>query len=67
MKNRIIVFISIFIIIQFIFSIKSIAIESSTNPNYTNEDLEKYIERKKAIFKWYKFSNEFIEKIDKLK
>ena len=37
------------------------------NPNYTNEELEKYKERKKAIFKWYKYSNEFIEKINKLK
>ena len=36
------------------------------NPNYTDEELEKYMERKKAIFKWYKFSNEFIEKIDKI-
>ena len=36
------------------------------NPNYTNEELNKYIERKKSIFKWYKFSNEFIEKIDKI-
>ena len=33
------------------------------NPNYTDEELEKYMERKKAMFKWYKFSNEFIEKI----
>ncbi len=36
------------------------------NPNYIDEELEKYMERKKAIFKWYKFSNEFIEKIDKI-
>ena len=36
------------------------------NPNYTDEELEKYMERKKSIFKWYKFSNEFIEKIDKI-
>ena len=34
------------------------------NPNYTKEELEKYMDRKKSIFKWYKFSNEFIEKID---
>ena len=27
------------------------------NPNYTNEELEKYMEKKKSIFKWYKFSN----------
>ena len=38
----------------------------SNNPNYTNEELEKYKEKKKAIFKWYKYSNEFIEKIDKV-
>lgn len=37
------------------------------NPNYTEEELNKYSERKKAIYKWYKYSNEFIEKIDKLK
>ena len=36
------------------------------NPNYTNEELVKYMEKKKSIFKWYKYSNEFIEKIDKL-
>ena len=35
------------------------------NPNYTNEELEKYMDRKKSLFKWYKYSNEFIEKIDK--
>lgn len=35
------------------------------NPNYTNEELEKYMERKKSIFKWYKYTNNFIEKIDK--
>ena len=39
MKNKIKLFISIFIILQFIFSIKSIANESSTNPNYTNEQI----------------------------
>lgn len=39
MKNRIKLFISIFIILQFIFSIKSIANESNTNPNYTNEQI----------------------------
>ena len=41
MKNRIKLFISIIsiIIIQLIFSIKSIAVELSTNPNYTNEQI----------------------------
>lgn len=37
----------------------------SNNPNYSNEELEKYMERKKSIFKWYKFTNEFLEKIDR--
>ena len=36
-----------------------------TNENYTKEELENYIERKKSIFKWYKYSNEFLEKINK--
>ena len=36
------------------------------NPNYTKEELEEYMERKKSIFKWYKYSNKFIEKIDKI-
>lgn len=36
------------------------------NPNYTAEELNTYAERKKKIFIWYKFSNEFILKIDKL-
>ena len=34
------------------------------NPHYTNEDLENYKERKKGIYKWYKYSNKFIEDID---
>ena len=32
--------------------------------NYTEEELNKYKERKKAIYKWYKYSNDFLEKID---
>ena len=28
------------------------------------EELSKYIERKKAIFRWYKYSNTFIKNID---
>ena len=36
------------------------------NENYTNEELENYIERKKSIFKWYKYSNEFLEKMSKM-
>ena len=34
------------------------------NKNYTEEELEKYKERKKSIYEWYKYSNEFLEKID---
>ena len=37
------------------------------NLTYTTEEFNNYKERKKAIFKWYKFTNEFIKKIDKLK
>lgn len=36
------------------------------NENYTKEELENYIERKKSIFKWYKYSNEFLEKMSKV-
>ena len=36
------------------------------NENYTKEELENYIERKKSIFKWYKYSNEFLKKINKM-
>jgi len=35
-------------------------------PNYTEEELSVYAERKKKIFIWYKYSNEFILKVDKL-
>ena len=35
--------------------------------NYTEEELNKYKEKKKSIYKWYKGTNEFIDKIDKLK
>jgi len=38
----------------------------SINENYSNDELEKYMERKKAIYKWYKYSNDFLEKIDKI-
>lgn len=37
---------------------------SNHNGIYSDEELEQYKTRKKAIFKWYKFSNEFIKKID---
>ncbi len=36
------------------------------NYNYTEEELIKYQEKKKSIYKWYKYSNEFLEKIDKM-
>ncbi len=36
------------------------------NKQYSEEDLLNYKNKKKAIYKWYKYSNEFLEKIDKL-
>ena len=45
---------------------RTISRYKENNPTYTKEELEKYMERKKSIFKWYKYSNEFIEKIDKV-
>ncbi len=36
------------------------------NPGYTKYELEKFKEKKMPIYKWYKQSNEFIEKIDKI-
>jgi len=36
------------------------------NPDATKEDIYKYSERKKSIFKWYKSSNEFISKVDNI-
>ena len=38
----------------------------TNNKNYSQEELEKYKDRKKAIYTWYKATNEFIEKIDKI-
>lgn len=34
------------------------------NPNYTEEELENYKNRKISIYKWYKGSNDFIKRID---
>ena len=34
--------------------------------NYTNEEFQKYQERKKSIYKWYRYTNELLEKIDHL-
>lgn len=39
----------------------------TNKPNVTSEELSKYEERKKSIYKWYKYSNKFIEKIIELK
>ena len=36
------------------------------NKNYSQEDLEKYKEKKKAIYSWYKYSNNFLEKVSKI-
>ena len=36
------------------------------NNNYTKEELDNYKKKKKAIYKWYKYSNEFLENIDKV-
>lgn len=35
-------------------------------PNASLEEKEKFAERKKGMFGWYKSINEFIKKIDKL-
>jgi len=34
------------------------------NPNYTEEELNNYKERKKAIYEWYKQTNNFIDNIE---
>jgi len=36
------------------------------NKNYSEDELSKYKERKKTIYEWYKYSNIFLEKIDRL-
>ena len=36
------------------------------NLSYTDEELQEYSNRKKAIYKWYKYTNEFINKIESL-
>jgi hypothetical protein len=33
---------------------------------YSKDEFEKYKERKKSIFKWYKYTNDFLRKIDKI-
>lgn len=37
-----------------------------THPNSSIEEIEKYKKRKSSIYKWYKGSNEFIKRIDKI-
>ena len=36
------------------------------NKEYSEEDLLNYKNKKKAIYKWYKYTNEFLEKINKI-
>lgn len=38
----------------------------NNNPDINKEELDKYSIKKKSIYKWYKYSNEFIRKIDKI-
>ena len=38
----------------------------NNNPNYTDEELNKYKIKKEKIYIWYKSTNEFLKKIDKL-
>lgn len=35
------------------------------NTDVNEDELDKYKEKKKAIYKWYKFTNDFLEKVDK--
>lgn len=37
------------------------------NPNASFEEKQKYVDRKKGMFSWYKSLNEFIKKVDDLK
>ena len=37
------------------------------NKDYTKDELEEYMNRKKGIYTWYKGSNDFIERIDELR
>ena len=38
----------------------------SINKNYSKEEYNKYAERKKGMFKWYKSLNNFLEKVEKM-
>lgn len=35
-------------------------------PDASLDEIEKYADRKKSIYKWYKFSNDFINKVDSI-
>lgn len=43
--------------------IRTIERYKNLNENYTEEELNKYKERKKGIYSWYKGTNEFIKKL----
>jgi hypothetical protein len=36
------------------------------NPNATKDKIEKFSEKKKPLYKWYKYTNDFIKKIDSI-
>ena len=36
------------------------------NPNATKDEIEKFSEKKKPLYKWYKYTNDFIKKIDSI-
>lgn len=39
----------------------------NNHKNYSNEELTKFMKKKKGIYSWYKYLNNFIEKVDKMK
>lgn len=39
----------------------------NNHKNYSNEELIKFMKKKKGIYSWYKYLNNFIEKVDKMK
>lgn len=47
--------------------VRSINRFKENNANYTDEELEKYSNKKKGMYKWYKSLNAFIKKIDTLR
>lgn len=38
----------------------------SRNENYTEDELNKFMERKKGMYSWYLSLNKFIEKVDNI-